>query len=98
MNIQDLKDNVVTETLEFRDKFKVTLKIKPDADVPEGDAATNAQYIAAKLGDWDLTDGGKKLPITKENLEAMPPVLFTAILMKISEVQNAPLGKPTTAA
>lgn len=93
MDIAELKENIVEATLDYR-KNKVVLKIKPDAEISVD--ATNAEFLAGKLHDWDLTNEGNKISITKESIMEWwekVPELMTAINKKVVEVVNAPLGK-----
>ena len=93
MDLSLLQENIVTAKLDYRG-FAVNLSIKPDADASGKE--TNGEFLEIKLSDWDITDKGNKVPITLESLTEMSkksPELFAAILKKVLDVVNAPLGK-----
>lgn len=90
MDLSELRENIVETKLKYRG-FEINLKIKPDAATEEG--VTNIEYLVAKLHDWDITHEGNKLPISEKTMNEMSVELFTAILNKVFEVVNAPLGK-----
>jgi hypothetical protein len=93
MDLSALQENIVPAKLDYRG-FAVNLKIRPDADASGKE--TNGEFLEIKLSDWDITDKGDKVAITLENLTDISkksPELFAAILKKVLEVVNAPLGK-----
>jgi hypothetical protein len=93
MDLSQLRENIVDAKLDYRGSV-VNLKVKPDADASKTE--NNGEYLAVKLADWDITDKGNKVAIDFESLKEMSdvsPELFTAILRKVLDIVNAPLGK-----
>ena len=47
--------------------------------------ATLAPFIIAMVGTWDLTNGGKKVPITEEALSDLPATFLDRVIKAIAE-------------
>ncbi|MGI8542048.1 MAG: hypothetical protein ACR2MD_01045 [Aridibacter sp.] len=93
MDIAKLKDNIVTETVEYRNE-KVEIDIAPDVYTNDDGKMPIAEYVVKGLKKWDVTQDGKTLPITKDSLtKIIPDGLLTAIFDRILSVKDAGLGK-----
>lgn len=93
MDLQKLKENVVEETIEYRDQ-QIKLEIAPDIYTSEDAELGVAEYVAKGLKSWDITDNKVSVPINAETLTTViPDGLVTVMFDRILSLKEAAVGK-----
>lgn len=99
IDLAALATNVATTDVDFGEST-ITVKYRPSVATPANLKAVTADpddevgpfidFLVKLLADWDITDGGTKVPITAEGIDAVPMNILQQVMRGVmADSQNA---------